>query len=649
MSEEERLRFEIVDDDDNEPELPEISDRRPRRIDISTDDLDENFAAFDFNERSLDEPEIDPTLLPPEPLPTVAELRKRLAGLDVSDLTEAQVMVFIVTERRLPTSEIEGMITDAREHERDLVTEALSSELITHQELVQMRAELYRMTPTTLSEQTVEDPIVHILTPQQAAEWKMMPFSRDRTGVLQVALANPGDLESRSNIQKFLKDEEINFVLVPTDDLNRAIEQYYDPEGQAKVAEILDQTRSGEEEEDEDIAVEDLGDDPTPRLVHSIISQAYEAGASDIHIQPRVKSTRIRFRIDGDLQDYGEITKKQTPRVTSRVKTMAGMRTDEKFKPQDGKIPLTINRQKELDLRVVTQPVSPSGENITMRLLDPSSALKSLEDLNMDGGNLARYDEAIRLPNGCCFITGPTGSGKSTTLYSSMNRVITPEKNLISIEDPVEYRLEGISQIDIAAGGSHGITFASALRATLRADPDIIMVGEIRDNETAKIAFEAALTGHFLYSTLHTNSALASVTRLNKLGIPSYMIAEATRVIVAQRLVKKLCTCKTQIADPDRELSARGYDHLTSQGAEIFKKSPTGCERCRGRGYKGRIGVHEVVVITEELQEMILDDASVMDLNKKARSLGMGSLTDDAIHKALIGETSLEEADSVSV
>jgi type II secretory ATPase GspE/PulE/Tfp pilus assembly ATPase PilB-like protein len=322
---------------------------------------------------------------------------------------------------------------------------------------------------------------------------------------------------------------------------------------------------------------------------------------------------------------------------------MAQMRVDEHRLPQDGRATTRIgSERKPLDLRVVSAPTI-YGEQISMRILDPNQAMLSLEELGMTARNLENYRRAISKPHGVCLVTGPTGSGKSTTLYSSLTEVVTPQKKLISIEDPVEYRLQGITQMDVS-GRVEEFNFASALRSILRSDPDIIMVGEIRDRETAQISIDAALTGHFLYSTLHTNSALGSVVRLDRIGVDRFLTAEAIEVVVAQRLIRKLCNCKLpQVLDEALLISLEAPEWARVPGRTVYRLNPQGCERCAGQGFLGRTGIHEVLPFSEDIRGAIVSGYPVEELELIARREGILSLREDAFYKMWNGETSIEE------
>jgi len=584
----------------------------------------------------------------------IDELRANLAGRGITDLYDVRIVEYLLTEQRLPVEQLESFLGEA---ERSSVSEhAQASGLITEEEILQIRAALSGMEIVDLGQVEVEEDLARLIAPAQAVEWQALPYSRNDLGNLLVAIADPEAISIQDAIHKALPKEEIVFRLARPSEIARLIEQIHPSQAVAlaeAAAEQEDQEREGEE-----FVVRGTDDAPIVRLVNKIIVEAAEDGASDAHIEPTKTGSQIRYRIDGVMRKVAEISRAQHLPAVARIKTMSGsMRTDITKMPQDGRIAFRQGTL-ELDLRVATTPTA-YGEQVVMRLLDPRQAMLPLEKLGMSEGNLARYTKGISYSAGCCFITGPTGSGKSTTLYSSLARVVTPEKKLISIEDPVEYRLDGIQQIDVSqtrssAVSENQLTFAKALRAVLRSDPDIVMVGEIRDLETAKTAIDAALTGHFLYSTLHTNDALSSITRLEQLGVERFLIAEATKVIVAQRLVRLLCRCKITHEVNETILEEAGappwvFKELEKRGGtiQLYQPNPDGCVRCAGRGYKGRTGVHEVILITSELKEAITNGAAHEELVRIARGQGMGSLLDDAFAKVWEGKTSIEEVERV--
>jgi type IV pilus assembly protein PilB len=404
------------------------------------------------------------------------------------------------------------------------------------------------------------------------------------------------------------------------------------------------------EEEGDDLEVDDgISDVPLVRLVNSIIFQAAEDGASDIHFEPQEDALAVRLRIDGVLHEVQRIPRRMMPGVTTRLKVLAKLDIAERRKPQDGRISLNAAAAgRMLDVRVATLPTV-EGEAVVMRLLDKSKKAPTLTELGLSDDMRVKMEELIRRPTGAILVTGPTGSGKSTTLYAALTEINRPEINIITVEDPVEFRLAGVNQVQINTRA--GLTFAAALRSILRSDPDVVMVGEIRDGETAKISIEAALTGHLVLSTLHTNDAPGALTRLNEMGVEPFLTGSAVSAVLAQRLARKLCThcCEMYTPTTDEMIKARVSPEVAAAADGVVFYRKRGCPRCGQTGYKGRIGVYQLLVMSELLETLAAQKASREELERAAIEEGMRTLWDDGLSKVAAGLTSLEELARVTV
>jgi type IV pilus assembly protein PilB len=407
---------------------------------------------------------------------------------------------------------------------------------------------------------------------------------------------------------------------------------------------------AGEEEDGDSLEIDDgISDAPLVRLVNSVIFQAAEDGASDVHFEPQEDALVVRFRVDGVLQEAQRIPKRMTAGVLTRLKVLAKLDIAERRKPQDGRISMTAAAAgRLLDIRVATLPTV-EGESIAMRLMDKSRRAPTLEELGLAEGMRTRLQEIIERPTGALLVTGPTGSGKSTTLYAALTAINRPEINIITVEDPVEYRLAGVNQVQINQRA--GLTFAAALRSILRSDPDVVMVGEIRDGETAKISIEAALTGHLVLSTLHTNDAPQALTRLNEMGVEPFLTGAAVSAVLAQRLARKLCAhcCEMYTPSVDQLLKARISPEVAARADGMVFYRKRGCPRCAQTGYKGRVGIFQLLTMSEELELLAVRKATREEIERAAIEEGMRTLWDDGLAKVASGLTSIEELARVSI
>jgi type IV pilus assembly protein PilB len=479
-----------------------------------------------------------------------------------------------------------------------------------------------------------------------------IPYAIDG-GILRIAIADPqnvnavDELKLATRLQIELAVASKEDILQEVKRLARAAEAF----GARAMLEVEEEELVPEEDQEgDDLEAEDgISDAPLVRLVNSIIFQAAEEGASDVHFEPQPEALVVRFRTDGVMHEVQRVPKRMTPGVITRLKVLAKLDIAERRKPQDGRISLSAAAAgRLLDIRVATLPTV-DGEKIAMRLLDKSKTAPTLEELGLEESMRNTLQDIINKPGGALLVTGPTGSGKSTTLYSALTEIHRPEINIVTVEDPVEYRLPGVSQIQINVKA--GLTFAAALRSILRADPDVVMVGEIRDAETAKISIEAALTGHFVLSSLHTNDAPGAITRLNEMGVEPFLTGSAVSAVLAQRLARKLCPhcCEMYSPSIDELLRNRVSPEVAaaSDGAAFYRKR--GCPRCGHTGYRGRIGVYQLLVMTEELESLAVARASREDIERAAIEGGMRTLWDDGLAKVAAGITSLEELSRVLV
>ncbi len=503
----------------------------------------------------------------------------------------------------------------------------------TDQDIAQTISELTGYHLISLNQTPIDMNAANLITPDIAQRYHAMPvgFSGNK---LQVALSNPNDLLAIDDLT-LITGKEIEPVVVSDDDLAAVIDQF------CNLSAALEPEPAEAEEELEALNADQNDDKPAVLLASQIINSAVRAGASDIHIEPQEKHMRVRNRIDGVLHEIMQQPSSMHAPVVSRIKVMANMDIAERRVPQDGRATVKIDG-KVIDIRVASLP-SAYGEKITMRLLNRSSQLITIDELGFPSRDHERYMNTIRLPYGFLLVTGPTGSGKSTTLYASLAQLNSVDRNVITLEDPIERRMEGLNQVQM--NEKAGMTFASGLRSILRSDPDVVMIGEIRDKETAKIAVEAALTGHFVLSTLHTNDAASAVTRLGEMGVEGFLTASALVGVVAQRLVRVLCPrCKKAYTLSRAEVLEMLPDFpIRDDEQEVTLYKATGCLACSNTGYKGRRGVYEFLQVSEEIQHMILTHASNHEIKAKAVEQGMTTLRDDGLRKVRDGITSVEE------
>ena len=466
---------------------------------------------------------------------------------------------------------------------------------------------------------------------------------------LVVAISDPFRQQDLDNLRFAAKASAVEAVVVEADKLARLIESLYSGSSDFDFGESFDLDVVDTNDDSKHEATAPGSDDaPIVRFVNKMLVDAIKMGASDLHFEPYEKSYRVRFRVDGVLREMTRQPIKVAQQITARLKVMSQMDISEKRTPQDGRIKLKLSPTKAIDFRVNSLPTL-FGEKVVLRILDPSSAMLGIDALGYEAEQKALFLEALHRPQGMMLITGPTGSGKTVSLYTGLNILNDQETNISTAEDPVEINLEGINQVNVNA--KVGLTFAAALRSFLRQDPDVVMVGEIRDLETAEIAIKAAQTGHMVLSTLHTNSAPETLTRLRNMGVPSFNIATSVNLVIAQRLARRLCThCRTPLKRPeevtDNALLELGFtpDQLT---ADLVIYRPVGCSQCRN-GYKGRVGIYEVMKITPEIARIIMEDGNSIQIAEAARAAGFDDLRRSGLRKVIAGMTSLEEVSRVT-
>jgi type IV pilus assembly protein PilB len=500
--------------------------------------------------------------------------------------------------------------------------------IVDSNQLAQALAERNGLDYVDLNSFEVDQGAANLIDAAKARRYQTIPISFLGEQTVLVATADPANVLALDDIamatgyevrRAVASPEDIDGVIDQLSRLGDAVEEMDDEEDAAEVIELRDQADEA----------------PVVKLVHSVIADAVRRGASDIHFEPRSSDMRVRYRIDGVVMDTTTVPRQLVAGLVSRVKIMANLDIAERRVPQDGRIGLGVDG-RHVDLRVATLPVV-RGESIVMRILDKEAVVMDLDVLGMSEHDRQRFHESLHSTHGAILVTGPTGSGKTTTLYAGLTTVNTPEKTIITVEDPVEYELTGVKQVQV--NPKTGLTFAAGLRSMVRADPDIIMVGEVRDKDTALIAIESALTGHLVLTTLHTNDAPLAAARLVEMGIEPYLVASGVACVVAQRLVRRLCDCKAEVDLTTEVLADQGFD--VDQGFKGFE--PVGCVRCNHTGYRGRLGIYEVMPITEGLRKLILEKASADEMRDFARGQGMRVLREDGLEKLREGVTSVAE------
>jgi len=561
-----------------------------------------------------------------------------------SKLGEMLVQAKIITPEQLK----EALEIQRREGGR-LGQHLMKLGYVTEEQITQILSRQYGVPSVNLSKLEIDPEITNLVPVGVCQKYMVMPIRRVGA-TLTIAMVDPTNVFALDDI-KFMTGLNVEPVVATEEGIKKAIEKYYGASWDEKLKTVLGDMEGTAEEievkaEEEEIDIAELEksseDAPVVRLVNLILSEAVQRGASDIHIEPYEKDYRIRFRIDGVLYEVMSPPLKLKDAVASRIKILSQLDISEKRLPQDGRIKVKMKTKtgtKDLDIRVSVLPTL-FGEKIVMRLLDKDQLRLDMTQLGFEPSSLEKFLKAISKPYGMVLVTGPTGSGKTNTLYSALSRLNTPEVNIMTAEDPVEFNLHGINQVQMHE--RIGLNFATALRSFLRQDPNIIMVGEIRDFETAEIAIKAALTGHLVLSTLHTNDAPSSVSRLLNMGIEPFLVSTSLLLVVAQRLVRRICPqCKQPITYPPEALIDVGFSPDEIPNLRLYKGA--GCPNCNNTGYRGRIGVFEVMEVSDTIREMILEGASTLELKHQAREEGMITLRESGLIKVRQGITTIEE------
>ncbi|MCW8125639.1 type IV-A pilus assembly ATPase PilB [Microbulbifer halophilus] len=568
----------------------------------------------------------------------------------MSDIQLSGLAKRLVTDGVLDQATAASASKAARRENQPFAQHAVEAKLVKSRELANIAAQAFGSPLFDLGSYNFD------LIPRGLVDEKLitkhftLPLYK-RGNRLFVAVADPTNLAGLDEIN-FNTGLNTDAVLVEADKLAKAIDSYLSDSGdmgaglQGMNDDELDGLEVGGDDSAQEADDEPGGDEaPVVRFVNKVLLDAIRTGASDIHFEPYEKSYRVRLRSDGVLHEVARPPIQLATRISARLKVMSRMDISERRVPQDGRIKMKLSKTKAIDFRVNSLPTL-WGEKIVLRILDPSSAKMGIDALGYEEDQKKIYMDALAQPQGMILVTGPTGSGKTVSLYTGLNILNTPELNISTAEDPVEINLEGINQVNVS--NKVGLDFAEALRSFLRQDPDIVMVGEIRDLETAEIAVKAAQTGHLVLSTLHTNSAPETLTRLMNMGVPTFNIATSVSVIIAQRLARRLCSeCKKPVNLPDEVLKQEGFDAVTIERKDWKIYQPVGCEQC-SKGYKGRVGVYEVVRITDGISRIIMEGGNSIQIADQAHKEGFNNLRTSALRKVVMGTTSLEEANRVT-
>src|SRR5271168_2164046 len=574
---------------------------------------------------------------PPGRTPTEPEGERSAGGLYPPQRTGRSTRMIgeVVVDLGFADREtVEEAVASARSQGRPTGLVLVEQGVLRHDQLARVVAERFGLDYVDLAIYDLDMGAVNLISTEMAKRYQAVPVGYTDDGMLLLAMADPTNVLTIDDVA-MMTGRRVKVAAASVEDLNLLLTRLAQMDD--SIEDIVDEQDEAEAEPDT-LAEEADRDAPVIKLVHSIVAQAVQQGASDIHINPEEGDTRVLFRVDGVLSPAATVKRRMAMSVVSRIKIMADLDISEKRVPQDGRFALTVDGRR-VDIRVVTLPLV-YGEGVVLRILDKGALVQGLDALGMQAAELDRFTRAIKKPNGAVLVTGPTGSGKSTTLYAALHALNNGERSILTIEDPVEQRIAGIKQMQIASKA--GVTFDVGLRSMLRADPDVIMVGEIRDRQTAHIAIEAALTGHLVLSTLHTRDAPSALGRLIDMGIEPFLVSSAIDCIVAQRLVRMLCKhCKRRQKVSESVLAEHGLS-----GVEVYEA--VGCSRCGGAGYRGRLGLYEVMSVSEPIRALILERASVDAMVEIAVGEGMLRLRDDGLVKVREGLTSIAEVERMT-
>lgn len=549
-------------------------------------------------------------------------------------MSDIEILEIMVRSRLISEGDRQNIINEMKETDTSLEKYLLKKKYVNEEDLLKVLSYYYKTPQVNLSQFSIDKEAVAKVSEKIARRHCLIPiaFTEDMEPRLIVAMADPKNYIALDDV-RIVSKMSIEPHIGLSDDIQKYIDQYYS-QGDAAHQAATEIEGFGVEDDvvEEDISIKNS---PVVRLIDSIVSQAIKTRVSDIHIEPFEKVVRVRFRVDGTLVENMQLKASTHSAIATRIKIMSGLDIAERRIPQDGRIETTIDG-REVDMRVSVLPTV-FGEKIVIRILNRNATLLSKEELGFSPANEKIFDDILKAPEGIILLTGPTGSGKTTTLYTALRELNDVGKNIITVEDPVEYRLDGVNQVQVNVKA--GLTFASGLRSILRQDPDIVLLGEIRDEETASIAVRAAITGHVVLSTIHTNDTASTVNRLVDMGIKPYLVSTATVGIIAQRLIKRICPkCKTAYTVEGNQYQHLGIHH----GDKLYKGE--GCNYCGGTGYYGRIAIHEIMAVTKEIKAMINQGATTAELRNQARSQGMRDLSEEAIETAKNGITTMEQA-----